>query len=81
MNVPELKVTFRTTTNLITARLEFDGTRPFAVICEYGPKGSPEVIKSERMELDPAFLEKIDPKLGADYLYKKEVTLPEPRNN
>jgi len=61
--------------------LEFEGTRVFAVLFEYGQKGSAKVIMPERMELNPLFLEKMDPKHGADFLHKKEIELPDPAKN
>jgi hypothetical protein len=81
MNTDSQKVMFRTRTEFITARLEFERGRAFAVLYEYGPKGTKEVIKSERLELDVQFLEKINSNLGADFLYQKEVELPNPDKN
>jgi hypothetical protein len=55
--------------------------RAFAILYDYGTKGTTEVIKSEKLELDVLFLQKMDSKLGADYLYKKEIELPNPEKN
>jgi hypothetical protein len=66
---------------MITARLEFEGSGAFAVLYEYGPKGTSEILAQERIKLEVQFLQKMNPKLGADYLYKKEVELPNPEKN
>jgi hypothetical protein len=71
MNLEAQKVMIPTKNAVITARLEFERGRAFAVINEYGVKGTPETIMPERLELDVKFLEKMNPSLGADYIYKK----------
>lgn len=74
-------VMFRTRGEIINARLEFNGNRAFAVLYEYGSTGTKEVIGEERVELDVQFLQKMNPAHGADFLYKKEIELPDPRKN
>ena len=71
---------WRSKGELITANIEFIGGRPFAVLYEYGIKGAEEIIKPERVALDPALLEKMDPKNGAEYLYKGDP-IPDPNQN
>jgi len=66
-------VIFRTRRELFKARLVRERNRAFAVLYEYGRKGSNEVIKEERIELDLRFLEKMDPKHGADSSTKRKL--------
>jgi len=73
MNFDELKVVFRTEGTFISAGLELESQRAFAVISIYGPKDTKDVIGRERMELDVLFLQKIN---ESEYLYKKLVELP-----
>lgn len=82
MNPDGLRVMFRTKNGqLITARLELEAGRAVAVLYEYGPKGTTEVIGKETIELDMRFLQRMDQKHGADYLYKGEIELPKPERN
>ncbi len=72
-----MNVIFRTPRNrILTAPLEFEGPRAFAVIYELGPKDVTAFVK--RVELDARLLEKIDPKQGADYLYTGQIDAPHP---
>src|ERR1035441_9507549 len=73
MNFDELKVVFRTNDKFISARLELECQRAFAVIFENELKDPKDVIVKERMELDVRFLQKIN---ESEYLYKKLVELP-----
>jgi len=66
---------------IIIASLEFEGQRAFAVLFDYGPKGTNEIIWKQRMELDVKLLERMNPKHGADFNYKKEIELPDPEKN
>jgi hypothetical protein len=78
MKPDKLKVVVRTEHTLISTRLEIEGQQAFAVLYVYGPKGTNEVVGEERMELDVQFLQKIN---ELEYLYKKQVELPDPRKN
>jgi hypothetical protein len=73
MNFEGLKVVFRTEGTFISAGLELESQRAFAVISIYGPKDTKDVIGKERMELDVLFLQKMN---ESEYLYKKLVELP-----
>jgi ethanolamine utilization cobalamin adenosyltransferase len=73
MNFDELKVVFRTNDKFISARLELECQRAFAVIFENELKDPKDVIVKERMELDVRFLQKIN---ESEYLYKQLVELP-----
>jgi hypothetical protein len=66
---------------MIIAPLEFEGARVFAVLHEYGRKGTDEVVGKERIELDVKSLEKMDRAHGAHLLYKRDVRLPDPKMN
>lgn len=73
MNFGELKVVFRTEGTFISAGLELESQRAFAVKSIYGTKDPMDVIGRERMELDVLFLQKMN---ESEYLYKKLVELP-----
>jgi hypothetical protein len=73
MNFEGLKVVFRIEGTFISAGLELESQRAFAVISIYGPKDTKNVIGKERMELDVLFLQKMN---ESEYLYKKLVELP-----
>ena len=73
MNFDELTVVFRTNDKFISARLELECQRAFAVIFENELKDPKDVIVKERMEFDVRFLQKIN---ESEYLYKKLVELP-----
>jgi len=75
MNFDAIRVVFRTKDKFISARLELECQRAFAVILENAPQGPKEVAGQERMEMDVGFLQKIS---EYEYLYKKLVELPEP---
>jgi hypothetical protein len=82
MNFDGQKVMIRTTCGkIITARIETDRQRVFAVLYEYGPKNSDEVIKTERLELDKEFLRDLTSVNGVSLIYKKEIELPDPGKN
>src|SRR5258708_6070178 len=82
MGPVELLVMLRTADGqLIVAPVEVEGTRVFAVLHIYGPKGTYEVVAKERIELDVRYLEKMDRRNGAHLLYKKEFQLPDPKMN
>jgi hypothetical protein len=73
MNFEGLKVVFRTEGTFISAGLELESQRAFAVIFIYGPRGTKDVIGKERMEIDVRFLQKMN---ESEYFYKKLVELP-----
>jgi hypothetical protein len=75
MNVDGLKVVIRARNTFISARLELESQRAFAVIYDCGLNDAKEVAGRERMEIDIRFLQQIT---GSEYLYKKLVELPEP---
>ena len=74
MNFDALKVVIRTQDKFISARLELESQRAFAVIYESGTQDTKEVVGRERMELDTQFLQKMN---DTEYLYKAQVELPE----
>jgi hypothetical protein len=73
MNCDGLKVVFRTKATFVSAGLELESQRAFAVISVSGPRDTKPVIGRERMELDVRFLQKMN---ESEYLYKKLVELP-----
>jgi hypothetical protein len=75
MNVDGFKVIIRARNTFISARLELESQRAFAVIYDHGLNDAKEVVGEERMEIDFRFLQQIT---GSEYLYKKLVELPEP---
>ena len=75
MNYDGLRVVFRTRATFLSARLELESQRAFAVISEYGPEDTKDIIGRKRMELDVLLLQKMN---ESEYLYKKLVDLPEP---
>ena len=75
MNFDEIKVVIRAKNTFISARLELDSQRAFAVICDFGIKDAKDVVGEERVEIDVRFLQQIT---ESEYLYKKLVELPEP---
>jgi len=75
MNFDGIKVVFRTKDKFISARLELECQRAFAVIYEGMPEEPKEMAGQERMEMDVRFLQKIN---ESEYLYQKLVELPEP---
>lgn len=66
-------------------RLEFERNRAFLVTFEYGPKGTLEAIKTEKLELDARYLTRLSlelaDKMGVEYAYSKAVELPDPKTN
>jgi hypothetical protein len=74
MNFDGLKVVIRARNTFISARLELESQRAFAVIYDCGLKDTKEVVGRERMEIDVRFLQQIT---GSEYLYKKVVDLPD----
>src|ERR1700690_3044986 len=74
MNFDGIKVVFRTRDKFISARLELECQRAFAVIFENELKEPKAAIGRERLELDVLFLQKMN---ESEYLYKKLVELPE----
>jgi hypothetical protein len=76
MNVDGFRVIIRARNTFISARLELESQRAFAVIYDCGPNDAKEVVGRERMEMDVRFLQKIT---ESEYLYEKVVELPEPR--
>ena len=75
MNFDGIKVVFRTKDKFVSARLELECQRAFAVIFEKPPKDPKAVASQKRMEMDIQFLQKIN---EYEYLYQKLVELPEP---
>jgi hypothetical protein len=75
MSFNGLKVVIRAKGTFISARLELESQRAFAVICDFGPQDTKAVVAEERMEIDVGFLQQIN---ESEYLYKKLVELPEP---
>jgi hypothetical protein len=74
MNLDALKVVIRAENTFISARLELESQRAFAVICDFGLKDTKDVAGEERVEIDVRFLQQIT---ESEYLYKKLVELPE----
>ena len=75
MNVDGFRVVIRARNTFISARLELESQRAFAVIYDSGPDDAKEVVGRERMEMDVRFLQQIT---ESEYLYKQVVELPEP---
>jgi len=75
MNIDGFRVIIRARNTFISARLELESQRAFAVIYDYALNDAREVVGRERMEMDVRFLGKIT---ESEYLYKKVVELPEP---
>ena len=65
---------------LRTARLVLKGTQAFAMLGNSEPKHSKDIIANGKVELDFNHLTKMNPALGADYFYKREVASPEEAN-
>jgi hypothetical protein len=75
MNVDGFRVIIRARNTFISARLELESQRAFAVIYDSRLNDAKEVVGRERMEIDVRFLQQIT---ESEYLYKKVVELPEP---
>jgi len=75
MNFDALTVVLRTQDKFISARLELDSQRAFAVICESEATDTKQAAGAERMELDTQFLQKMN---DTEYLYKTQIELPMP---
>jgi len=75
MNVDGFRVIIRARNTFISAGLELESQRAFAVIYDCGLNDAREVVGRERMEIDVRFLQQIT---ESEYLYKKLVELPEP---
>ena len=75
MNCDGLKVVLRIRAAFVSATLELESQRAFAVISICGTKDAKAVIGRERVELDVRFLQKMN---ESEYLYKKLVELPTP---
>jgi hypothetical protein len=75
MNRDGLKVVFRTNGTFVSAGLELESQRAFAVIYVPGLNDPEKDAGRERMELDVRFLQKMN---ESEYLYKKLVELPKP---
>ena len=75
MNFDALKVVIRTQDRFISARLELESQRAFAVIYESETRDTKAVVGSERLELDTQFLQKMN---DTEYLYKTQIELPMP---
>ena len=73
MNCDGLKVVLRIRAAFVSATLELESQRAFAVISICGTKDAKAVIGRERVELDVRFLQKMN---ESEYLYKKLVELP-----
>ena len=73
MNYDALKVVIRTQEKFISATLELDSKRAFAIIHESRTNNPKEDHGEERMELDVQFLEKIS---ETEYFYKTLVDYP-----
>jgi hypothetical protein len=74
MNFDGLKVAIRSEGTFISARLELESQRAFAVLCDFGLKDPKDVVGEERVEIDVRFLQQIN---ESEYLYKKLVELPD----
>jgi len=75
MNIDGFRVVIRARNTFISARLELENQRAFAVIYDCVLDDAKEVVGRERMEMDVRFLQKIT---ESEYLYQKVVELPEP---
>jgi hypothetical protein len=75
MNADGFRVIIRARNTFISAGLELESQRAFAVIYVYGPNATQEVVGRERMEIDVRFLQQIT---ESEYLYKQLIELPEP---
>jgi len=76
MNCDGLKVVFRTKATFVSAGLELESQRAFAMISVSRPDDAQfDVTGRERMELDVRFLQQMN---KSEYLYKKVVELPGP---
>jgi hypothetical protein len=75
MNFDGLKVVIRAENTFISARLERESQRVFAVICYFGLQDTKDAIGEERVEIDVRFLQQIT---ESEYLYQKLVERPEP---
>ncbi len=78
MNVDGFRVVIRARNTFISARLELESQRAFAVIYDSGLDDAKEVVgreRMERMEIDVRFLQQVT---ESEYLYQKVVELPEP---
>jgi len=75
MNFDGLRVVIRAEHTFISARLELESQRAFAVIYDDRLKDTKEVPVRKRMEIDVQFLQQIT---ESEYLYKKLVELPGP---
>jgi hypothetical protein len=75
MNVDGFRVIIRARNTFISAGLELESQRAFAVIYDSSLDDAREVVGRERMEIDVRFLQQIT---ESEYLYKKVVELPEP---
>jgi hypothetical protein len=75
MNVDGFRVIIRARNTFISARLELESQRAFAVIYDSRLNDAREVAARERMEIDVRFLQQIT---ESEYLYQKLVDLPEP---
>ena len=80
MNSPALKVMFYVGRELRTARLRLKGKRAFAVLFQSEPRHTNVVGVDEQIELQVECLEKINPALGADFFYRREVVSPDTGN-
>jgi hypothetical protein len=75
MNVNGFRVIIRARNTFISAGLELESQRAFAVIYDSSLDDAKEVVGRERMEIDVRFLQQIT---ESEYLYQKVVELPEP---
>lgn len=75
MDFDGIRVVFRTGNKFVSARLELECQRAFAVLFENEAPDPQGVTGRERMEMDVQFLQKIN---ETEYLYKKLVELPAP---
>jgi hypothetical protein len=75
MNIDGFRVVIRARNTFISARLELESQRAFAVIYDSGLNDAKEVVGRERMEIDVRFLQQVT---ESEYLYQKVVELPEP---
>ena len=75
MNVDGFRVIIRARNTFISARLELESQRAFAVIYDSRLNDAKEVVGRERIEIDVRFLQQVT---ESEYLYQKVVELPEP---